>query len=168
MNPASKALCRATAILLLSTSTGLPAVAGNSIADHDRLLSEVQKTGVPVFIQSPVCQRFPSLHGAYNDAGHGIHLCAKGGKQERLKTIRHEAWHLIQDLGNCSIRDTHDRLRPAFDHVDQAYINKLTRAGQYPPNMIRVEAEAFWAMDHLSAADIADRLKALRLKCSPD
>jgi hypothetical protein len=167
MNPAHKALFGAAAILVLSASTGLPVVAGNSIADHDRLLSEVQKAGVPVFIHSPVCQRFPRLHGAYNDSGHGIHLCAKGSKQERLRTIRHESWHLIQDLRNCNIKDTHDRLKPAFDRVDQSYIDKLTREGQYHPREVKVEAEAFWAQDHLSASDMADRLKALRLKCSP-
>ena len=93
----------ATALALLSFSA--PALADNSFAAHEALVSSISSVGVDVYLNpSQVCDG--KIHGAYISGLDALVVCqdnaTPGGQQVEwtendLDTLRHEAQHLIQD-----------------------------------------------------------------------
>lgn len=147
-----------TAALSIGLLGASPALATSEITeqektDHENLLSLVEAVGVPVKFTGWPCDK--GWHGGYNFDGSAFIICAN--KQvdlaEKLDTIRHEAWHLYQDLRDCSIRDK-AVLQPVFTAgvVSPNFIS--VAAKHYPNSHVTTEAEAAWAANTFSAEQI--------------
>lgn len=150
------------AITLLTACGPTPAVA--SIADHVVLAAAIREAGVSIELNPRLCQQFP-IYGAYQHKQARMVLCYKGSTEDRLDTLRHEAWHLVQDLQDCDLLD--DGLKP-YGQVPKAAIDHFRRvsAGRYKEKDLAIEAEAHAAAETLSAKDITSYIRTLTARCN--
>ena len=103
------------------------------------------------------------MYGAYKDDGTELHICPKGDHSERMDTIRHEAWHFIQDMSDCNLADK--GVKPVYPGVSKAHIDRIEKEGLYGQSEVLVEAEAFWAAETMTADKMADLVVDLRDYC---
>jgi hypothetical protein len=131
-------------------------VTDQAINEHGVLLNVVEKLGIPVIFDGQLCRDRPTWYGGYEVHGRSLVLCNRGDQAEKLNTMRHEAFHVYQDLKDCSIRDS--GLSPAFSSGATPRFYKEFAAKYYEPGDVQLEAEAFWAADTFSAMTIATLL----------
>lgn len=148
-----------TAVLL--TSPVLPSYAATT-DDHLSLLRTVRSLGITVSVDHPLCSK--GVYGGYLTDGSALILCSVGDQAERLDTIRHESWHIVQDLKDCSLQDT--GLLTAMlpkESIPKQYHQAVTK--DYPSLVWHPEAEAFWAAHNLSAQQINYLLQRMGRQC---
>jgi hypothetical protein len=126
------------------------------LKDHGILLSVVEGLGIQVNFDGQLCRERPTWYGGYEVHGKELALCSRGDKSERLNTVRHEAFHVYQDLKDCNFTDS--GLSSAFSGGATPRLYKDFAAKYYEPGEIQVEAEAFWAADTFDALTIATLL----------
>ena len=150
------------AMTLLTACGPTPAVA--SIADHVILVGTIRQAGVSIELNSDVCQQFP-IYGAYFHKQARLVLCSKGSTEEKLDTLRHEAWHLVQDLQDCDLLD--DGLKP-YGQIPKEAIDHFRRisGGNYEEKDLATEVEAYAAAETLSAKDITSYIRTLIASCN--
>jgi hypothetical protein len=122
------------------------------IKQHSDLLALVEALGVQV-LYAPTYPCDQGWYGGYLVTGDELVLCEVGTPQEKLNTVRHEAWHVYQDIRDCKLKDA-VALSPVFTQgvVTDEYI--AFAAKNYNPNLVASEAEAFWAAYTLDAEQI--------------
>ena len=181
-----KLFAAAAAAAILTTT---PLAAGAQVSQlqlhpgHYELYQAVQATGVKVYINPPSICTPNGPQGAYIGTESSFVVCqdnAKGGDLEvtwtanDLDTLRHEAQHLVQDCQ--AIRRGNQNLVNTFRDIDelmafvygsgftQSQINAImiNYAGS-PPEVLRLELEAFAVARSVRAEDIAG---AIRNVCS--
>jgi hypothetical protein len=126
------------------------------LKDHSTLLTVVDALGIPITFDGQLCKKQPTWYGGYNVYGKDFAICNKGDRVDKLDTIRHEAWHVYQDLKDCDIKD--GGLVVAFQSASTPRLYKEFAAKHYKPEHVSVEAEAFWAADTFDALTIATLL----------
>jgi hypothetical protein len=132
--------------------------------DHAQLLAVVEALNVPVSFDTQLCKDEPQWYGGYALDGRELVLCSRGDRAERLDTIRHEAWHVLQDLQNCSIKDE-GLLQLAMGVKATPSGYKVAAAKAYQPSHVPFEAEAAWAADTFSALTISHLLYQRATEC---
>ena len=150
-------------LLLLPVLSTQPIKAQSFDSQHSSLLSNIQRIGVDVSINHPYCNS--GVFGAYFTDGSSLIICSKGDTAEQQDTIRHESWHLIQDLQDCSLQDT-TPLKPIFPISAIPPSIRAGIANHYPPSVLDVEAEAFFVASTLPPSVISDFLFYLISTCS--
>lgn len=143
-----------TLLTTLLLSTNLAKAQANP-DEHSSLIDSIQQVGVRVLVDTPPCNQ--GIYGAYFNDGSRLVLCRKGDFEERMDTLRHEAWHLIQDLKDCSLSDLYPVV-PVFDRsmVPQEEREKIREF--YPEERLDAEAEAFFVARIMSARQIQEVL----------
>jgi hypothetical protein len=126
------------------------------VKDHGILLSIIESLGIPVNFDGKLCKERPTWYGGYEVHGKDFALCSRGDKADRLDTVRHESWHVYQDLKDCNIKDS--VMTAAFSNGPTPRMYKEFAAKHYEPAHIQIEAEAFWAADTFDALTIANLL----------
>jgi hypothetical protein len=151
-------LLATAATLCLAVLYGGQALATPTITQRDKdihidLIELVAAIGVDIQYEGLPCQL--DWHGAYKLDGSELVLCANKdvSQAEKLDTIRHEAWHVYQDLKDCKLSDV-TSLQPVFSTgvVEPDYIAVASK--QYLPNQVVTEAEAAWAASTFDAEQI--------------
>jgi hypothetical protein len=121
--------------------------------DHTSLVSLIAALGVDVQFnpKDPCVTR--GWYGGYQYNGSVLALCSKGSSAERMDTIRHEAWHVYQDLRDCNLRDN-VAAQPVFTAgiVTPEFLN--IAAKDYEKSQVTAEAEAAWAANTFDAEQI--------------
>lgn len=156
-------------VLLSATpSLATPEIATQQeVDDHADLVVLINRLGVDVlFDHKFVCQQ-QRWWGAYATDGSELILCenAKSSPRERLTTIRHESWHVYQDLKDCKLTDI-TSLSPVFTTgtVPESYIKYASR--NYDKADVPAEAEAYWAEGQYSAKELSDLIAKKAKHCS--
>lgn len=142
-------LCVALPIAVRATET----ITKQDKEDHIQLMAVIEALGVPVNIDPAICKQEPNWYGAYNYHGDELALCTRGDQGERLNTIRHEAFHLVQDLADCKIKDI-GMVQPRFRSGGATSGYKDMAAKHYAAALVPMEAEAAWAADTFDAYTI--------------
>jgi hypothetical protein len=132
--------------------------------DHVTLLDVVEKLGVHVTIDQALCKQQQNWYGGYALDGSELALCSRGNRTERLDTIRHESWHVLQDLKDCSVTDK-GMIRVAMGPTATPSEYKGIAAKAYEPKHVPTEAEAIWAADTFSALTIANLIFQQASEC---
>lgn len=172
---------RVTAAALALLSFSAPALADNSFAAHEALVSSISSVGVDVYLNpSQVCDG--KIHGAYISGLDALVVCqdnaTPGGQQVEwtdndLDTLRHEAQHLVQDCNAFrrgdqtlsplmgSEQDVLDFAIPILGtqraaQIAQAYANR--GADQ---RTIILELEAFAVAQDIDASVIAEAVESI-------
>jgi hypothetical protein len=140
------------------------ATVDQEVDDHSQLLAVVEAAGIPVTFDSQICKTQQNWYGGYAVDGRELALCSRGDRAERLDTIRHEGWHVYQDLQDCSIKDT-TLVMAAFGGRATPSSYKQMAAKAYSPDRVAFEAEAAWAADTFSALTIANMIHQKGLEC---
>ena len=90
----------------VATAFSMAPAQASTMAAHERLVDEVQRVGVTIYLNPPNCKgaRFA---GYYQSAASRMVICQENGidgtfRQARwtandLDTLRHESWHVAQD-----------------------------------------------------------------------
>lgn len=133
--------------------------------DHVKLLKLITLLKIPVRFDSQYCKDMPKSYGGYRLDGADLSLCSRGDLVERLNTVRHEAWHVYQDLKDCSIADDVD-LVPVFSDSPMPRAYKENVAKLYETQYVNTEAEAFWAADTFDANSIGNLIYQRAIECS--
>ena len=134
------------------------------LQEHLFLVDVIEQLGVKVNFGGPQCQAKPGLYGNYASNGSVMNLCEIGDRVERLDTLRHEAWHLYQDLRDCSLADL-TVLSPAFGGFGGAHIFVAQAAKHYQKEHVAFEAEAAWAAYTFNAASIGSLIVQRGTEC---
>lgn len=125
------------------------------IQHHTFLVTVVEQLGIKVNFGGSECQAHPGLYGNYLHDGSRLNLCPVGDRDERLDTMRHESWHVYQDLADCNIRDT-----KYFSSVfgGRGVTSQFTShaSKHYEAQFVPTESEAFWAASTFDALTIAN------------
>ena len=130
-----------------------PEISQQEKDDHASLIALVEAIGIPVSFHGWPCDQ--GWYGAYALNGSAFTLCAN--KQvtlaEKFDTVRHEAWHVLQDMSDCSIKDD-VALQPIFSAgvVEPNFIAMASK--DYRPSQVTSEAEAAWAAHTFDAEQI--------------
>jgi hypothetical protein len=152
----NKTLIAAFAITRLGL--GEAAMAASEISqqekdDHGNLIALVEAIGIPVSFNGVPCDK--GWHGGYAYNGSAFVVCANKqvSLQEKLDTVRHEAWHVYQDIRDCNIKDDVAVL-PVFSVgvVEPSFIAMASKG--YHPSQVASEAEAAWAARTFDAEQI--------------
>lgn len=151
-------------ITLINPAAVNAAEVSKEVEDHYKLMAVVEAVGVPVHYQSEICSIKPDWYGAYKVDGGELVLCKKGTTEERLNTIRHESWHVYQDLKDCSIKDR-GGLATAFGSGSTPKVFKELAAKHYSKENVPTEAEAQWAADTFDAISIASLIYQQATEC---
>jgi hypothetical protein len=133
------------------------------LKDHGILLSVVEGLGIPVNFDGQLCRERPTWYGGYEIHGNDFSLCSRGDKVDRLNTVRHESWHVYQDLKDCNIKDS--GMTAAFSNGPTPRMYKDFAAKYYEPEDIQLEAEAYWAADTFDAQTIANLIYQKATEC---
>ena len=148
-----------TAALSIGLLGASPALATETpdpeLKEHLFLVDVIEQLGVKVNFGGPVCRSKPGLYGNYDTNGSVMNLCEVGDREERLDTLRHEAWHLYQDIRNCSLADL-TPLKPAFGSFGPSRAFVAHAAKHYQGELVPIEAEAAWAAHTFDATAIAN------------
>lgn len=147
----------ASALCVASLFIGEAAIATPELTpvekEHIHLLQLVEALGVEVLTEGPPCDK--GWHGGYRNDGAQLVLCpgATSAQNERLDTIRHESWHVYQDLKDCNLKDT-AVARPIFTDGIVPNEYKAYTAKNYTSDTALSEAEAYWAANTFNAEQI--------------
>jgi hypothetical protein len=125
--------------------------------DHVALLVVVEQLGVYVEYDGQPCKQKPGLFGNYYVDGSLLNLCSIGDSNERMDTIRHEVWHVYQDLADCNLKDDVPVVA-VFGGRGLPKGYKEHAAKYYEPSQAGYEAEAMWAAGMFSAQTIGNML----------
>lgn len=149
--------------VLLTAGSALAQPASlNSIEDHNLLLKVINAVGVPVTSTHPICNQ--DIYGAYFTNGSALVICPRGDQDERFDTIRHEAWHMYQDMRDCSLTDT-NTIEPVFQSglMPPLLVEQISQV--YPAGAVTTESEAFWVAQVFDAYSIAKLVFLQAQKC---
>ena len=130
-----------------------PEISQQEKDDHGNLIALVEAIGIPVGFTGWPCDK--GWHGGYSYDGSAFIVCAN--KQvslaEKFDTVRHEAWHVYQDIRDCSIKDD-VAVQPVFSEgvVEPNFIAMASKG--YHPSQVASEAEAAWAARTFDAEQI--------------
>ena len=144
---------------VLATETPDP-----ELKEHLFLVDVIEQLGVKVNFGGAECQAKPGLYGNYASNGSVMNLCKVGDREERLDTLRHEAWHLYQDIRNCSLADL-TPLKPAFGSFGPSRAFVAHAAKHYQGELVPIEAEAAWAAHTFDATSIANLIIQRAREC---
>ena len=126
------------------------------LKEHLFLVDVIEQLGVKVNFGGAECRSKPGLYGNYATNGSAMNLCEVGDREERLDTLRHEAWHLRQDLATeCSLADL-TPLQPVFGNFGPGRVFVEMAAKHYDKEHVAYEAEAAWAAHTFDATAIAN------------
>lgn len=146
------------ALLAVGLSLTTPAIATpnkatqEEIEEHSTLIELIRAVGVPVNFGGKFCQD-TGFYGGYETTGKELVLCRAGDSRDRLNTVRHEAFHVYQDLQDCDLADE-GYVKPVFA-VDLVPTEiKTWAAKNYSKPLINAEAEAQWAAEMFTARQI--------------
>ena len=176
-----KNLLFAISLLFLS----LPASASIEELQHKRLLNVVESLGVQVVINDGYCEKLNMLNGFYFNKKKQLYICQDNrlidGKivewtENDFDTIRHEAFHLIQDCIDGKLGDGKYKSFYSDDELIQVvldsgitmkrlrkYVNLYTILGE-SSHGIMLELEAISSSKVMSADDISKMLNDVCLK----
>lgn len=140
-------------VLAASPAIAVETASKEQIQQHVNLLGLIEALGVEIVFDGYGCNR--GWHGAYKTDGTELVLCNRGDMtdEQRMDTIRHEAWHVLQDIGDCSLTDVSyplPVLNPAYVHPEM----REFAAKHYDVSLQPTEAEAFWMAEILDANQI--------------
>ena len=145
---------------VLATETPDP-----ELQEHVFLIDVIEQLGVKVNFGGAECQAKPGLYGNYAANGSVMNLCEIGDREERMDTLRHEAWHVYQDLArDCSLADL-TPLRPAFGNFGPSRVFVAQAAKHYRGELVPIEAEAAWAAHTFDATAIANLIIQRGTEC---
>jgi hypothetical protein len=123
------------------------------VDDHINLVALISALGVDVQHnpKDPCVTR--GWYGGYQYDGSTLALCDKGDKADRMDTIRHEAWHVYQDLKDCNLKDD-VVVQPVFTAgiVTPQFLDSAAK--NYEKSQVTAEAEAAWAASTFDAEQI--------------
>lgn len=105
------------------------------------------------------------LYGGYILDGSMMFICRRGNESERFDTIRHESWHVLQDLQDCDLKDENN-LETVFTITTEdieEFRNDPLRGHLYSEAVMASEAEAFEAAEALTAWQI-DQLFEIQIE----
>ena len=149
------------ATLLAALATIAPAptkAAPEEVDDHIKIIAVLDGLGIQLSSNDQFVCKEKGWKGGYNTDGSILVVCTEGASQEdRFNTLRHEAWHVYQDLRDCSLADT-GRVVPVFLQGVVPDDLKEWTAERYPVSLVPSEAEAFWAADVFEPEVIAKLL----------
>ena len=148
-------------LALVSILSTQPVLAQSSPNDHLQLLRTVNRVGVSVQIDAPICAK--EIYGAYFQDGSALVLCSKGDQAERLDTIRHEAWHMLQDFKDCNLPDYGLNLILPSAMVPEEVVEAVKQ--HYPAEAVSFEAEAFFAAAVFDAQEINELIVRQASEC---
>ena len=170
-------LAASTSLLLSACLLAQPAAAADTIDDeHISLLDTISQLGIPIVTESPVCKKYPDgslTVGAYAVDGSELVLCPDRDPEEQMTTIRHETWHVLQDLQDCSLDDFHvitgkDGTKrvwlPLVYNELKGKVLPVVRK-LYHPLQWEFESEAHMASYELSAEEINDEIRYQAKAC---
>jgi hypothetical protein len=123
------------------------------VKDHAGLMAVIEAMGIPVVFDGEMCKE-TGWYGGYELHGRDLQLCSRGNKEERMNTMRHESFHVLQDLKDCDIKDK--PIAAVFNAEATPGMYKEHAAKYYEDDQVAYEAEAFWAADMFSATTIAN------------
>ena len=130
----------------------------DTFEEHLKIIAVLDGLGIELSADDEYVCNIKKWKGGYNTNGSQLVVCNNTGTPEqRLETLRHEAWHVYQDLRDCSLQDT-TRVPPVFLAGVVPEDIKEWAAESYAPNQVASEAEAFWASDMFDADTIAKLL----------
>ena len=144
---------------VLATETPDP-----ELQEHLFLIDVIEQLGVQVNFGGPQCQARPGLYGNYASNGSVMDLCELGDRVERMDTLRHEAWHVYQDIRDCSLVDL-TTLKPAFGNFGPSRVFVAQAAKHYRGELVPTEAEAAWAAHTFDATAIANLIIQRGVEC---
>ena len=152
---------------------------------HKRLLNDVESLGVQVVINDGYCEKLNMLNGFYFNKKKQLYICQDNrlidGKivewtENDFDTIRHEAFHLIQDCIDGKLGDGKYKSFYSDDELIQVvldsgitmkrlrkYVNLYTILGE-SSHGIMLELEAISSSKVMSADDISKMLNDVCLK----
>ena len=160
--------------LAATLMTAFPAVAGNTMNDHETLWNTLQDAGVKVVANADDCK--DDFHGYYNRREVRLVVCQDNGRPggaqvawtaNDLDTLRHEAHHVIQDCMLGGLGDmrsdtyfSHDRLREFLTKSSLTANNMENIIKSYSEDgaseeVIIMELEAFAVASDVDASTIA-------------
>ena len=125
------------------------------LQEHLFLVDVIEQLGVKVNFGGAECRSKPGLYGDYYVNGSVMNLCEVGDRAERMDTLRHESWHVYQDLRDCSLVDV-TALKPAFGNFGPSRVFVEMAAKHYDKEHVAFEAEAAWAAHTFNASSIAN------------
>ena len=134
------------------------------LQEHLFLIDVIEQLGVKVNFGGPQCQAKPRLYGNYESNGSVMNLCEVGDREERMDTLRHESWHVYQDLRDCSLVDV-TALKPAFGNFGPSRAFVAQAAKHYDKEDVAYEAEAAWAAHTFDATAIANLIIQRAREC---
>ena len=134
------------------------------LKEHLFLVDVIEQLGVKVNFGGPVCRSKPGLYGDYLVNGSAMNLCEVGDREERMDTLRHEAFHLYQDIRDCSLSDL-TPLKPAFGNFGPSRVFVAQAAKHYDKEQVAYEAEAAWAAHTFNATSIANLISQRGREC---
>jgi len=144
---------------VLATETPDP-----ELQEHLFLADVIEQLGVKINYGGAECKAKPGLYGNYYQNGSVMNLCEVGDRDERLDTFRHEAWHVYQDLKDCSLADN-TLLSSVFSNGGTPRRFITHAAKYYDKEEVAYEAEAHWAADTFTALTIAKLLAQKGSEC---
>ena len=134
------------------------------LQEHVFLIDVIEQLGVKVNFGGPQCQARPGLYGNYAANGSVMDLCEVGDREERMDTLRHEAWHVYQDIRDCSLVDL-TTLKSAFGSFGPSRAFVAQAAKHYNKEHVAFEAEAAWAAHTFDATAIANLIIQRGTEC---
>ena len=157
-----------TAALSIGLLGASPALATETpdpeLQEHLFLIDVIEQLGVKVNFGGSQCQARPGLYGNYTTNGSVMDLCEVGDREERMDTLRHEAWHVYQDIRDCSLVDL-TTLKPAFGTFGPSRVFVAQAAKHYRGELVPIEAEAAWAAHTFNATAIANLIIQRGTEC---
>ena len=130
----------------------------DTFEEHLKIIAVLDGLGIELSADDAYVCNTKKWKGAYNTNGSQLVVCNNSGTQEdRLETLRHEAWHVYQDLRDCSLQDT-TGVPPVFLAGVVPEDIKAWVSNSYPAIEVPSEAEAFWAAEVFDADAIAKLL----------
>ena len=149
----------ATLMAALTAVVPIQAMAAeDTFEEHLKIIAVLDGLGISLSADDDFVCNIKKWKGGYNTNGSQLVVCNNTGTQEeRLETLRHEAWHVYQDLRDCSLLDT-SHVAPVFLAGVVPEDVKEWVANSYPAGRVASEAEAFWASDVFDADAIAKLL----------
>ena len=157
-----------TAALSIGLLGASPALATETpdpeLKEHLFLVDVIEQLGVKVNFGGAECRSKPGLYGNYATNGSAMNLCEVGDREERMDTLRHEAFHLYQDIRDCSLTDL-TPLKPAFGSFGPSRAFVAHAAKHYQGELVPIEAEAAWAAHTFDATAIANLIIQRGTEC---
>ena len=160
-----------------ATVIGLPTLAANpyfDVKDHVSLLQAVENAGTAVVINNPnVCGN--GFYGSYlarQDAYSILAVCQENRSEtsdqvvqmtaEDADTIRHEAWHMVQDCVYGGMRDAY--LRAIYNTPDEVvqFARDSGMSNEFISNIIEAYEDEEWyvIVAEIEAFTVAETMSA--------